>query len=270
LVNLNQPVFELSWKKCGKFSNSCGTLGWHLVAICTQFRIRVIQEAFMTDDPIRLPRSTPDLQANLDLLKLIWAEDVKFPWNPADPEAEACLADLEAQVAAVGWTEEDFASSAQAVAVTLDQAWSRLATAESTGSTGSSVSLNAIATSFQDEATRARLNLVPQQVIDVIFRRAQQMLDANLSLAEQLVACVQESLPGWGNDDLQVLARPLAYAMRDSGDTAILESALKTVRCIDWTELSGVEQARLSLAIARYALAQRSESNSETSKNPNT
>ena len=96
---------------------------------------------------------------------------------------------------------------------------------------------------------------VPQQLLDSILHRAQQVITTNLSLADQMVQCVQDCLPNWAEDDLYVLARPFAYAMRGA-DTEMLEAALRSVRCAAWTELSGIEQARLSLAIARYALSQ--------------
>jgi hypothetical protein len=66
---------------------------------------------------------------------------------------------------------------------------------------------------------------------------------------------VQDCLPSWGEEDLQVLARPFAYAMRGS-ETEMLEVALRSVRCAEWADLSSIEQARLSLALARYALDQ--------------
>ncbi|HCF26280.1 MAG TPA: hypothetical protein DEV81_03430, partial [Cyanobacteria bacterium UBA11049] len=59
----------------------------------------------------------------------------------------------------------------------------------------------------------------------------------------------------WAEDDLLILARPFAVAMR-SPDTATVESQLSHVSCQNWANVSEIEQARASLAIARYALAQ--------------
>jgi hypothetical protein len=75
------------------------------------------------------------------------------------------------------------------------------------------------------------------------------------------VQCVQDALPNLAEDDLYVLARPLAYAMR--GNDAPIESTLERVRSIEWDALSDVEQARLSLAIARFALAELEERREE-------
>jgi hypothetical protein len=40
------------------------------------------------------------------------------------------------------------------------------------------------------------------------------------------------------------------------GSDSPIESTLERVRSVEWDALSDVEQARLSLAIARYALAE--------------
>jgi hypothetical protein len=184
---------------------------------------------------------------------MLWQDNTEFPWEPSDPAAEDCLTTMEAQVTAQGWTDEDFAAPAQALASILEQAWANLPTADAIAP---EISVDVIACSLHDDTARNRMHQLPQQLLDNIFRNAQKVLNENLSLADQLVACVQDLLPEWGGEDLHVLARPLAYAMRDS-ETEMLEAALRKVRCVAWTELSGVEQARLSLAIARYALAQR-------------
>jgi cell division septum initiation protein DivIVA len=183
-------------------------------------------------------------QAELELLRLILQDDSPYPWNPAEAEAESYFADLEQ--AAAEWSPAEFASSAQALAAQFDQMWESLPT----------VSLQTtVAKALQVDLFRQFAAQVPQVLLENIVQRAQQLLHSNLSMADQLVQCVQELLPGWGEDDLQVLARPFAYTMRGR-ETESLEAALRSVRCAAWTELSGVEQARLSLAIARYAIAQ--------------
>ncbi len=50
------------------------------------------------------------------------------------------------------------------------------------------------------------------------------------------------------------MARPVALAMR-SGEADSLDTLVQSVRAADWEDLSAVEQAKLSLAIVRYALA---------------
>ena len=87
---------------------------------------------------------------------------------------------------------------------------------------------------------------VPQAVIAAIAAQAEKMLAESGELADKLIGCVQETLPMWAEEDLRVFARPLAYAMR--GEVASEPSSK------DWTELSEIEQAKLTLAIAKYAM----------------
>ncbi len=87
---------------------------------------------------------------------------------------------------------------------------------------------------------------VPQAVIATIAVQAEKMSAASGDLADKLIACVQETLPMWADDDLRVFARPLAYAMR--GEVAG-EPSNK-----DWAGLSEIEQAKLVLTIAKYAI----------------
>jgi hypothetical protein len=207
----------------------------------------------MTTDPTRPLPPSFQAQAELELLQLILQEHSfysNYPWNPADPEAESYFVDLEREVLATGWAEENFAIAGRALATTLDQMWT---TVLPTVAVQESASYSISTELFQHVAAQ-----VPQQLLERIIQQAKQVLSTNLSLAEQLVMCVKEVLPTWGEDDLQVLARPFAYAMRGA-ETEMLEAALRSVRCAAWTELSGIEQARLSLAIARYAIAQMPE-----------
>ena len=88
--------------------------------------------------------------------------------------------------------------------------------------------------------------------MQAIAQKAQAVISSNLSIAEKLVQCVQQQLPNWGEEDLIVFSRPLAYAMR--GENNPVESTLSAIPEIQWSELSDMEQVRLSMAIARYAL----------------
>jgi hypothetical protein len=88
---------------------------------------------------------------------------------------------------------------------------------------------------------------VPQAVLKAIAANAEKISVASGEMVDQLINCVQEALPNWAEDDLRVFARPLAYAMR--GDAEKTEPTDK-----DWAALSEVEQAKLTLAIAKYAI----------------
>jgi len=157
-----------------------------------------------------------------------------YIWNPAAPESEAFFTELEQEFSLDGWKVDEVASRSSVFFAQVNQLWSTTTLQE---------------TLMQRFATR-----VPQQLLTAIATRAQQVLSTSASLAEQLVQCVQDALPNLAEDDLYVLARPLAYAMR--GNDAPIEATLERVRSIEWDALSDVEQARLSLAIARYALVE--------------
>ncbi len=88
---------------------------------------------------------------------------------------------------------------------------------------------------------------VPQSVLKAIALKAEKVSAASGELADQLINCVQEALPTWAEDDLRVFARPYAYAMR--GEEEKVEPSSK-----DWAGLSEIEQAKLTLAIAKYAI----------------
>jgi hypothetical protein len=195
----------------------------------------------MTQDPQRPSVSAFQAQAEMELLRQILQEQASYLWDPASFTAASYFADLEQEVLNAGWTTEELTEQGQILSTHLEQVWATVPAAEGVA-----------ADLFQRFATQ-----VPRRLLDGIAQRAQQVVSANLSLADQLVQCVQDILPSWDTDDLQVLARPFAYAMRGS-ETESLESVLKSVRCADWDNLSSIEQARLSLAVARYALSQAS------------
>lgn len=183
-------------------------------------------------------------QAELELLQFILEEPVVYPFNPIEPEAEAYFSALEQEMLAVGWSVDELEQQGHQLSQRFDELWSTLTTPTPV------VSLDALS-SFLHQRFAAR---APKQLLTHIAQQAQQVAVQNLTLAEQLVQCVQGCLPTWGEDDLQVFARPLAFAMR-APEPSTMESTIDEIRTVAWENLSEVEQARLSLAIARYALA---------------
>jgi hypothetical protein len=178
--------------------------------------------------------------AAADLLEAIMLpNEAAYPWNPGEANSEAYLASLEREFELQEWSEEDISSGCERLFSQLHECW----------------------TSEEPEAQAVKMSLyqrfaayVPESWIDAIAQKATEICSAKLSLADQLVQCVNSLLPYWAEEDLQVLARPLACAMRGA-DAEAVESALSVVRQVDWTELSEMEQARVSMAIARSALA---------------
>jgi hypothetical protein len=90
---------------------------------------------------------------------------------------------------------------------------------------------------------------IPHDWLQSIAHQAQEFVTAELSGVEELVNCVQPLLAQWSNQDLQVFARPIAVAMRGQSPE-LLENIPA------WENLSPVQQARYTLAIAHYALGE--------------
>ena len=172
-------------------------------------------------------------QAQMELLATIVQTDVAYPWNPAQRESESYLTALEEEFAiSDSLSDSDIAQKSQVLFAQLEQVW--------------------LTTALQ-KSLREKFARVPQ---DFLARIAQSVQNATVkyqSLADQMVECVLDILPQWAEEDLQVLARPLAYAMREV-DSEGAELVMATRR--PWAQLSEIEQARVSLAVARYAISQ--------------
>lgn len=173
---------------------------------------------------------------------LLQAEEDFYPWNPAEPEAEAYFAELERGFLLEQWQEvEEITQASQTLFNQLHQCWS---------------SSNVVAEENLRQSLSDRFAaLMPEAWLEAIAHKAQQIFSTNLSLAEQLVLCVKPLLPNWAEDDLLVFARPLAYAMRGKSESGS-ETPSSVARSVEWTELSPMEQARLSLTVAHSALVQ--------------
>ncbi len=157
---------------------------------------------------------------------------IAYPWQPSAPAAESFFNQLDDNFSWDGWENNEIERRSQVFYNHLDQLW---------------------ALSPLQTALTKKFVTVPQALLHAIARKAQQLAHTSNALADQLLHCVNDVLPQWAPEDLQVLARPLAYAMR-SEDTSAVDSVLKNIRPLDWSELSDLEQARMSLAIARYAI----------------
>ncbi len=154
---------------------------------------------------------------------------ISYPWNPANPNSEAYFQQLDADSLLNSFAPNELDRQAHDFFNGLDQLWEK---------------------SLQTTLTR-KFSTVPQAILAQIAQQASQVAQTSNSLIDQLAECVQAALPQWNLEDLQVLARPMAYAMRGEQPEAIAPSATK-----DWATLSATEQAKLSLTIARYALSQ--------------
>ncbi|MEG5034559.1 hypothetical protein [Microcoleus sp. AT3-D2] len=172
-------------------------------------------------------------QAQMELLATIVQTDVAYPWNPAQLESESYLTALEQEFAlSDSFSDSDIALKSQVLFSQLEQVW--------------------LTTALQ-KSLREKFARVPQDFLASIAQSVQNATVKYQSLADQMVECVLDILPQWAEEDLQVLARPLAYAMRDV-DSEGGELVMAAKR--PWAQLSEIEQARVSLAVARYAISQ--------------
>lgn len=175
------------------------------------------------------------LMAERELLAaLLESEDTSYPWNLAESDAcEAYFAQIE-EVDQI-WSEAELKSRSQSFYAQLNQLWSNVTSANQ-----------------PDWQLSQFADYLPPAWLTAIAHKAKQISSHKL-LADQLVECVQQLLPNWAEEDLFVLARPFAYAMRGT-QTQIEEVVLNNIHDRDWTSLSEIEQARVSLAIAYLAL----------------
>ncbi|MBW4440997.1 MAG: hypothetical protein KME10_07155 [Plectolyngbya sp. WJT66-NPBG17] len=188
-----------------------------------------IQQAFadalLDSEAVTVQWNQPD---NADPVTVEVAEipdsAIAYPWNPADPESESFFNRIEQKFSIDALSESEIGDRADAFFSHLDSLF---------------------AAPTLETSLAQKFASVPQTVLNAIARHAQKLANSSATLADQLVQCVQEALPQWAEEDLQVLARPLAYSMRGEE---------QPVKSTDWAKLSETEQARLTLAIARYAL----------------
>ncbi len=178
-------------------------------------------------------------EAELDFLNILFQSDPPYPWNPEALESDVYFEELEARSPVNGFTDAELEERSQQFINSINQLWP--------------------ATRLQKSLLEQFTSQVPQEVLtrlaQVATGMAQQVSARRLSLAEQLVYCVQALLPQWPEEDLQVLARPFAYAMR-GGETEGRDCVQLTAGSTSWSELSEIEQARTCLAIARFALGE--------------
>jgi hypothetical protein len=199
-------------------------------------------------------------QYDLELLSaLLEPEDATYPWNPADEESEMYFRELEEQFAE-DFTDEELTSHSEAFYGKLDTLWSEISECSHDKCNTENITL----ANLQKTLHSAFAASVPQSWLNAIAQKASEMLNTSLSIGDQLlVECVQTVLPSWETEDLLVLARPYAYTMRGL-EPQNAESTISDINNREWTALSQIEQAKVSLAIAHYAFTQLDNLKSET------
>jgi hypothetical protein len=168
---------------------------------------------------------------------LLASSTVKYPWNPADPETADYYTESDRHFSLDDWSDDEIAQQSQAFFSQIQSCWD-------TPSQDAIVSpLAALTDKFG-----AR---VPQQWLAQIAANVSSLATSNLEPVEQLVSSVRDLLSNWANEDLLVMARPYAYAMRCNPG---VDNPDNIVRPLEWTELSELERAKLTILIARYAI----------------
>ncbi len=137
-------------------------------------------------------RSKIDLtQTDLDLLQPLLEEEATYPWNPTQPESVAYLTELETEFELSDcFTDAEVHQRSDIFFSQVEQLYT--------------------VTNLQQSLLKRFAHQVPQILLHHLAEAAlkveQKISDSRVSLADQLVECVQEILPQWQAEDLYVLA----------------------------------------------------------------
>lgn len=185
----------------------------------------------------RQPTHTQNTEAGFEaeLLDYLLAPPTNnYPWNPGDPETVEYYINSDREFNLDDLTDEEIDERSQSFFTQIQSCWA-----------------NAPTPSPVDVLTAKFGNRVPQQWLETIQAKVSSIIDSNLEPADRLVKSVQDLLSNWAIDDLFVMARPYAYAMRcDPG----VNDPDRIVRPLNWLELTEVERAKLTILIAQYAI----------------
>ena len=189
------------------------------------------------------------------------ASEGSYPWEPLAAEAEGYLTSLETEFDALD--DGDLTAAIAAGWQILEAQMTTLSTAQPPAPVAPSAA--PIPSQLRQFQTR-----MPAGLLQRLATAATTLARSGQPLIDQMVQCVNDILPGWDAADLAVLARPLAYSLRD-GRGEIVDLNLRAISDGPWENLSEVEQARLTLTIASVALkaAQaQNEDGAESSSSP--
>jgi hypothetical protein len=189
------------------------------------------------------PPPPPDnsSEAELQLIDCLLAVDqstANYPWNPAELATADYYLETDRHFSLDSWSEAELTHSSQAFFAKIQSCWDNSPSPE--------VALNPLAALMAKFGAR-----VPQQWLAQIAANVSRLVPEQLEPIDHLVRSVQDLLPTWAAEDLLVIARPYAYAMR--GDTGV-EQLDNIVRPLDWDQLSELERAKLTMTIAQVAI----------------
>ena len=177
-------------------------------------------------------------EAEAELIDCLLASPtLDYPWNPADLETADYYTQSDRYFSLDDWSEREITQQSESFFNSIQSCW------DAANSESELSPLAALTSKFG-----AR---VPQQWLAQIAANVGSLATSNLEPVEQLVKSVQDLLSNWAIDDLLVMARPYAYAMRCNPG---VDNPDNIVRPLDWTELSELERAKLTILIAQYAI----------------
>ncbi|EDX86756.1 hypothetical protein S7335_4462 [Synechococcus sp. PCC 7335] len=183
-----------------------------------------------------MDKSTPSTTES-ELLQTILDPEQSSPWVAVEIAAEyeqklsaaGALLEISDAEAAQGW---------ESLSAQLDSVWSGVE--------------NSLLVRLQQKFAQR----LPADLLAIIAEKAQQMASSGQPMMKQMIGCVQDCLSDVAEADLRVVARPMALAMRGSSADEFVEATILSVRQANWADLSAIEQAKLSLAAARYAISE--------------
>jgi hypothetical protein len=185
----------------------------------------------------QLPLDDSEVQAQL-IDSLLASSTSTYPWNPADPATADYYLEADRHFSLDDWSDAEITQRSQSFFAQIQSCWANSPTPV--------LELSPLAALIEKFGAR-----VPQQWLAQIAANVSGLATNQLEPIDRLVQSVQDLLPNWAAEDLLVIARPYAYAMR--GDTGV-NNIDNIVRPLAWTELSELERAKLTIAIAQAAI----------------
>lgn len=189
-------------------------------------------------------------QVELELLEaLMKPEDGTYPWNPVDEESETYFIQLEEQFIIQDLLDEELNERSQALYNQLDHLWLNYLSDDSDLSATPE-------TLLQETLHNSFGSYIPRGWLNKIAQKATGIFSSTQSINDRLVECVQAVLPTWESEDLLVFARSYTFATRSKAPENVEFVQNKVESSREWTTLSEIEQAKVSVAIAYHALTQ--------------
>lgn len=185
----------------------------------------------------QLPLDDSEVQAQL-IDCLLASSTSTYPWNPAEPDTAEYYLETDRHFSLDDWSDAEITQRSRSFFAQIQSCWAN--------SPAPALEISPLAALIEKFGAR-----VPQDWLAQIAENVTCLATNQLEPIDRLIQSVQDLLPNWAADDLLVIARPYAYAMR--GDTGV-ENIDNIVRPLAWTELSELERAKLTIAIAHTAI----------------